>query len=326
MCNIEGTRLKTDPPVAVEGASEGPLVSVIMNCYNGERYLREAIDSILRQTYGNWELVFWDNASEDGTAEIVHSCVDGRIRYYRSSQTTPLGSARNSAIAQARGEFIAFLDSDDKWLPDKLELQVRWFQGNPDCGFCYSNYYKLLKDGRVRQIGLNGAQPQGDVFSRFLRQYPVNLQTVMLRASSLDMCFDPELEVSEEYDLFMRLLSQVRAGYIDESLVEYRIHGEMSSVRKIEKYAQENAIVLQKLLTMIPDMERKYPAELMHFRAKLGYYQARAEMARDQPGLARAALLPHIRVGDRFLVLYMLALFGRSAWNLAHRAAGRFAK
>lgn len=326
MRKTEGVHLKTDQSSNAEGPDYRPLVSVIMNCYNGERYLREAIDSVRQQSYGNWELVFWDNASEDGTAEIVHSYADGRIRYHLSSQTTPLGSARNSAIAQANGEFIAFLDSDDRWLPAKLELQVRWFRENPDAGFCYSNYFKLVNEGRVRQKALAGAQPEGDVFSRFLRQYPVNLQTVMLRASSLNLFFDPELEVSEEYDLFMRLLSHVRAGYIDEPLVEYRIHGEMSSVRKIEKYAQENAIVLQKLLSMSPDLERKYPTELMHFRAKLGYYQARAEMARDRPGLARAALRPHIDAGMRYLILFVLASCGRSAWNLTHKLTGRFAK
>lgn len=324
MRETEGTCLSTDPSSTAESLRPQPLVSVIMNCYNGERYLREAIDSVLQQTYGNWELVFWDNASEDGTAEIVHSYADPRIRYHRSSQTTPLGLARNSAIAQAKGEFISFLDSDDKWLPSKTELQVRWFCEHPDCGFCYSNYFKLANEGRSRQKALEGPQPDGDVFSRFLRQYPVNLQTVMLRASSLDLFFDPEFEVSEEYDLFMRLLSRIRAGYIGEPLVEYRIHDEMSSMRKVGRYAQENAIVLERLLRMIPDLERKYPMELVHFRAKLGYYQARAEMARNRPAAARAALLPHVRAGKQFLGLYLLAFLGRHAWNLAHRAAGRF--
>ncbi len=326
MRKTEGSRLKTDPPAIVEGTSKGPLVSVIMNCYNGEEYLREAIDSVLRQTYGNWELVFWDNASEDGTAEIVHSYADGRIRYHRGSENVPLGMARNLALERANGELIAFLDSDDRWLPHKLEMQIQWFNRNPEVGFCYSNYYKLIKNGRVRQKGLTEDQPEGNVFSKFLRQYPVNLQTVILRRSALMQRFDPELEVSEEYDLFMRLLVHIHAGYIDDPLVEYRIHDAMSSARKIEKYAQENAAVLQKLLTMVPDLERRCPAELEHFRAKLGYYQARAEMSHDRPRQARAALRPYIHLDKRFLALYLLALLGRSAWNFIHRSVGRYTK
>ncbi len=326
MRKTEGACLKSDPPVTAEGVSKLPLVSVIMNCYNGEEYLRDAVDSVLRQTYGNWELVFWDNASEDGTAEIIHSYTDGRVRYHRGSENVPLGMARNLALEQANGELIAFLDSDDRWLPHKLELQARWLLAHPEAGFCYSNYFKLVKKGTVRQIALSGAQPQGDVFAPFLRQYPVNLQTVILRRSTLTQGFDPELEVSEEYDLFMRLLVHVQAGYIDEPLVEYRIHDAMSSVRKIERYALENACILKKLLILIPDLEQRYPAELEHFRAKLGYYQARAEMSHNRPRQARAALRPYIHHDKRFLALYLMAWLGRFAWNFIHRSAGRYTR
>ena len=104
-----------------------PLVSVIMNCYNCEKYLVESIDSVINQSYSNWELIFWDNVSVDGTANIVHCYDDARIRYFCGSKTAPLGGARNLALSQVRGEFIAFLDSDDKWMSNKLDLQVSWF-------------------------------------------------------------------------------------------------------------------------------------------------------------------------------------------------------
>lgn len=297
-----------------------------MNCYNGERYLREAIDSVLKQTYAHWELIFWDNASEDATATITQSYADPRIRYFRGERNVTLGAARNLALAEAGGEFIAFLDSDDRWLPDKLERQIRWFLDNPSAGFCYSNYFALTHEGRVRSVALRDDQPQGEVFSRFLRQYPVNLQTVMLRAAEFDLWFDPALEVSEEYDVFMQLLMRMRVGYIAQPLVEYRIHPAMASIRKIERYAVENAMVLEKLLAIAPDLEIRYPAELRHYRAKLGYYSARAAMANGRPDLARAALLPHVKTGPGFMALYLLAWLGQVAWNLVHRAVGRFAK
>jgi len=94
-----------------------PRVSVIMNCLNGEKYLREAIESAYAQTYKNWEIIFWDNASTDKSAEIAKS-FDEKIRYFRSDENYCVGKVRNLALAQAKGEFIAFLDCDDTWLPE----------------------------------------------------------------------------------------------------------------------------------------------------------------------------------------------------------------
>ena len=105
-----------------------PLVSVIMNCYNGEAYLYESIKSVLFQTYANWELIFWDNRSDDKSAEIFKSYNDKRFKYYYAPQHTLLSEARNEAIKKSSGEFIAFLDTDDLWEKDKLELQVPLFK------------------------------------------------------------------------------------------------------------------------------------------------------------------------------------------------------
>ena len=100
-----------------------PKVSIIINCFNGERYLAEAMDSVFCQTYEDWEIIFWDNASTDNCAEIAKSYGE-RIRYFKSSSIYPLGKARNLAIENARGDFMAFLDCDDLWFPQKLEKQM----------------------------------------------------------------------------------------------------------------------------------------------------------------------------------------------------------
>ncbi|HEY2399610.1 MAG TPA: glycosyltransferase family 2 protein, partial [Steroidobacteraceae bacterium] len=107
-----------------------PEVTVIMNCYNGERYLREAIDSVFAQTFADWEIIFWDNASTDGSADIARSYTDPRMRYFRGERNVPLGEARKLALAQARGEWIGFLDTDDLWYPQKLARQIGALQGN----------------------------------------------------------------------------------------------------------------------------------------------------------------------------------------------------
>ena len=100
--------------------NEEPLVSIIMNCYNSDRFLNEAIDSVYSQTYQNWEIIFWDNASTD-TSAIIAKSYDERVKYHFESKTTSLGKARNLAVKKASGKYIAFLDCDDLWLPQKRQ-------------------------------------------------------------------------------------------------------------------------------------------------------------------------------------------------------------
>ena len=122
-----------------------PLVSVIMNCFNGEKYLRDAIDSVILQTYRNWEIIFWDNQSNDKSAKIFKDYKDGRLKYYlAASHIEILYKARNYALKKANGEFIAFLDVDDWWLPEKLEKQIPLFD-DPEVGLVYGNVWCFLK-------------------------------------------------------------------------------------------------------------------------------------------------------------------------------------
>src|SRR5688572_25586270 len=103
-----------------------------MNCYNGEKYLREALDSVVAQTYQNWELIFWDNQSTDGSAAICKSYRDPRIRYFYAPTHTELGPARILAFQQIRGEFVAVLDADDISHPERLARQVAFLQSRPE--------------------------------------------------------------------------------------------------------------------------------------------------------------------------------------------------
>ena len=109
-----------------------------MNVHNGSKFLHEAIDSALTQTYENFEIILWDNHSTDNTREVVKSYSDQRIKYFYSKEFTSLGEARNRAIKKSSGELIAFLDSDDIWMPNKLELQIPMFN-NRDVGIVISD-------------------------------------------------------------------------------------------------------------------------------------------------------------------------------------------
>ena len=126
-----------------------PLISIIINCFNGERFLREAIDSVIAQTYSNWELIFWDNQSTDSTANIVRSYHDDRIRYFYAPEHTSLGEARNLALEKANGVYIGFLDSDDKWLPSFF-VWICWCDKRES--FCSFDFFKLLLQRKFQNV------------------------------------------------------------------------------------------------------------------------------------------------------------------------------
>lgn len=296
-----------------------PKVSVIMNCLNGAEYLPEALDSVMAQTFEDWEVVFYDNASCDRSPDIARKYGE-RVKYFRGTETVPLGAARNLAISRALGEFIAFLDTDDRWLPEKLALQVEAMERVPDVGLVYTNCYHLdSRTGNMR-LALRSAQPEGLAFRSFLRRYPINLQTVMVRVSALerlDELFDPDLDVSEEYDLFLRLLYREKAKYIDVPTAVYRIHPAMSSIRKIAKFPNENRRVLEKLRERIPNFDADYASEVSYFEAKIEYWRANALMSAGDRCGARVALALVAERGLVFRLLYLITFLPMWCWNLA---------
>ena len=110
-----------------------PAVSIIMNCLNCEKDLPDALKSVKEQTFQDFEIIFWDNGSKDRSAEIAKR-FGPQLRYFSGTETVPLGEARNLAIKEAKGNYIAFLDCDDLWKPEKLSLQVELLKNNPDLG------------------------------------------------------------------------------------------------------------------------------------------------------------------------------------------------
>ena len=114
-----------------------PLISIIMNCYNGEKYLKKSINSIINQSYKNWELIFWDNQSQDNSKKILLSFKDKRIKYFKSKKLLNLYNARNLAITKSIGTYICFLDTDDWWMKKKLQTQVNFINNNKKVNFIY---------------------------------------------------------------------------------------------------------------------------------------------------------------------------------------------
>ena len=213
---------------------ENQIVSVIMNCYNGEKYLREALDSILAQTYKNWELIFWDNQSTDKSVEIFKSYADERLKYFYAPTHTLLYEARNYAIEKASGEFYAFIDVDDWWEKEKLEKQILLFE-DQEVGLVYSNHFYKNELKGTRIVLYKRQLPSGRILNELLNHYVVGLLTIVVRRTAienLDHSFDPRFHVIGDFDLVIRLANKCKFNCIQSPLATCRWHGENESTKQ----------------------------------------------------------------------------------------------
>lgn len=212
-----------------------------MNCYNGAKYLRAAIESVLTQSYTDWELVFWDNQSTDESADIVLGYTDPRIKYFYAPVHTLLYEARNCAIQKSTGELLAFLDADDTWLPAKLELQVALFT-DTTVGFACGNYWIDSERKGRRWLAHKRPLPGGYVLDELLKFYFVGLVTLMVRRAaldSLDYPFDPRYHIIGDFDLVIRLSICWKVGSIQTPIATYRLHGNNESTKHRGRHADE---------------------------------------------------------------------------------------
>jgi len=201
-----------------------PLVSIIMNCYNGETFLHESIKSVLSQTYKNWELIFWDNRSEDKSAEIFKGYNDKRFKYYYAPQHTLLSEARNEAVKRSSGEFIAFLDTDDFWEKDKLELQLPLFKDSK-VGVVYGNLFIVNEKLNIKKIFLKRKKPRGFILDDLLKNYCTQLVTLVIRKSFLDN-YQPafNFHIMGDFDLMIRMSVKYKFDCVEKPIASYRVH------------------------------------------------------------------------------------------------------
>jgi len=200
-------------------------VSVLMNCFNGSKYLEDALNSVLKQSYENWEIIFWDNNSQDNSSKIVKSINDQRIKYFKSEITTDLGSARANAFKYVSGDILTFLDVDDIWFKNKLRLNVDAFNKNKKLSIVYSN--TIFFNTKVRKILYTKNMPKGIITDQLLSRYFLSLETVALKTASiksLNYAFDNEFSHISDFDLITRVSTTGEAEYINKELSGWRIH------------------------------------------------------------------------------------------------------
>jgi len=241
--------------------NKSPLVSIIINCYNGELYLKETIDCVLHQTYKNWEIIFWDNMSSDNSSKIVKSYADKRIKYFKSSEHSRLGKARNEAIRYASGEWCAFLDCDDLWTVDKLQKQISMIKHN-NIGLVYggiSVFSSRIKHNAIwsnRMIksknNLTNNLPEGEIFDKLLQYNFIPLVSAIFRRDLFNQIggISEHMEIAEDYDLFVKLSYLTRVCAVQEVIGYYRVHEYNLSIGKQEQDFSETLEIVSRYLPL----------------------------------------------------------------------------
>lgn len=209
-----------------------------MNCYNGDAYLRQAIDSVFAQDFSDWEIIFWDNQSTDNSASIAKSYNDPRFKYFCAEQHTKLHEARRSALEKASGEYLCFLDTDDYWLPGKLSAQFAILEeserlGNP-AALVYGRSRILSPEGEIAPPLADRPLPEGMVFDELLKVNFIPLLTVVVRRAVFDSAggIDPAMSQAGDYAAWLRITRNHPVRALQSYCAVYRWHPANLSQKK----------------------------------------------------------------------------------------------
>lgn len=208
------------------------MVSIITPAYNSEKFIAETIQSVLAQTYQNWELLIVDDCSTDKTAEIISRFQDSRIKYFHNYTNKGSAFSRNLALQKAKGKWIAFLDSDDLWHPEKLEKQIEFMKKN-NYRFSYTNYCEIDETSKERGILISGPEV---ITKKMMTAYcwPGCL-TVMYDAEFLGLMQTADIKINEEYALWIKITQKTNCYLLKENLAKYRRHkGSLTSKSYME--------------------------------------------------------------------------------------------
>lgn len=273
---------------------EDPQISVIVPTFNRAWCLEETLRSVLRQSFGNYELIVVDDGSTDGTAALVEALPG--VRYLRLPANGGVSRARNRGLELARGRYICFLDSDDRWEETKLERQWMWMQTHPGCPACYTDETWIRNGVRVNPAKKH-RKHSGFIFQHCLPLCIISPSSIMLRREVLDRIggFDEAMPACEDYDLWLRLASVYPVHFLEEALiVKVGGHGDQLSKKywgmdRFRVYALQKILagqglkgeaqrqVLSTLVEKCGILETGYrnrnkPAEAERFGAARAYY------------------------------------------------------
>ena len=219
-----------------------------MNCYNGEKYLKESLRSVINQNYKNWELIFFDNCPKDESQIICKKFKDKRIKYFRSKKKINLGLARSLALSKAKGDYIAFLDVDDIWKKNKLNIQIKSLK-KKEVGFSITNSI-FFNEKKKKYLYKFNRRFKKKVFYDLIKDYFISFDTVIIKKKfleKLDHSIDKKFNIIHDMDLLIRLSSICEMSYVPLALSKWRMSEESDSYNKFEKIIIEKKMFIRKI-------------------------------------------------------------------------------
>jgi glycosyltransferase involved in cell wall biosynthesis len=247
-----------------------PKVSVLMSVYNGASYLRESVDSILKQIFTDFEFIIIDDGSTDQTAKILDGYTDSRIVRIKNEKKIGLAASLNKGIALACGEYIARMDADDISLPERLEKQIHFMQNHPEVDICGS-WVQLIG----KQTGIIWEYPctYDEIYATMLFSCAIAHPSVIIRACTIrqhELLYDTHADYTEDYDLWSRALPLVRFANLPEALLQYRLHGANTDDLYANKKHEGRALIYSRFLSRL---NIEYTQNDLLFHQKIGTYQ-----------------------------------------------------
>jgi glycosyltransferase involved in cell wall biosynthesis len=284
------------------------LVSIVMNCHNGEKYLSEAIESVVKQSYTNWELIFWDNYSTDKSSIILKSYNDSRIKYFKSTNFTNLGEARQLAFEKCNGEYVAFLDTDDIWYNEKLEKQLRYFENEVGIVTCNTNFF----NEKIKEPLYQNKIQEGYVFENLLKNYNLSLETLIIKkkiVKDAKISFDKNLSYISDFDFFLRLSKISKLKYVPEILSGWRVHQESESWKKPNKFNEEKKIFIKKIENFYPKLIENCKDLWINFKLQTLKKNVVYLIINNRPKEARIEIEKNFIFNYQILIIYFLSYF-----------------
>ena len=195
------------------------LVSIIMPSYNTDIYIEKSIQSVLNQTYKNWELIIVDDCSNDNTDEVILKIADSRIKYLKNEKNMGAALSRNRALCEAKGQWIAFLDSDDLWMPEKLERQIKFMEEN-GYFFSYTNYEEIDSNGNKTGVMVSG--PKKITKNGMYNYCWPGCLTVMYDVTKVGLIQIKDIKKNNDYAMWLKVCQKADCFLLNECLAQYR--------------------------------------------------------------------------------------------------------
>jgi glycosyltransferase involved in cell wall biosynthesis len=293
-----------------------PLVSVVMPLFNAEKYVGDAVESVLSQSYTNFELIIVNDASTDKSAACVQGIVDRRIVIVENENNLGIVASRNRGLALAKGKYIAILDSDDIALPNRLEKQVAFLEANPEYGICGS-YYHVINGLGKKILSFKVPVSSADNKTFLLFNVPFCHSTIMMpTALAQSLAYKEGFDIIEDYEIAHRISKKFKIGNLPEYTTLYRVHGNNISISKLNKMREVrrklDAQILEDLQIYFSDNELDLHSNFIN--GCYDYFEDEEKMEDLEHWLIR--LYSFVKQQPNYNMVFLRKMISVRWWNL----------